>query len=416
MKSRPSNERSLASLATGRKKSFFAADLAEQAKTLRAEIKGKRLLVLGGAGSIGSNTIKALQTFAPKSLVVLDQNENALAELVRQMRSGSIPLTIDDFRTLPLDYGAPATRLLLESEKPFDLVLNFAAIKHVRSEKDVFSILQMFDTNIVKQARFMRWLGQYNPDADYFSVSTDKAANPVSFMGASKRMMEHVMFNETLGANIKGRITSARFANVAFSNGSLLQSFENRLARGEPLACPKDIKRYFVSLEESGQICALAALLGPKDTIMIPDLSPEEHLVPLKNIADNFLRHHGHEPNYYDGDDDAKAGLEADRASGKYPLILTPADTAGEKPYEEFVGTNESVADIGLKAMKGVPYLRNVEDRLFNSVLERIENHVLMAKASLGQDKDSLKALIGEVEPAFLKAHIDSKLNLDQRV
>ena len=235
----------------------------ESDAAIRKAVTGKRILAVGAAGSIGSNTVHTLAQYSPKTLHVIDQNENALAELVRELRSTPEPFTIEDFRTLPLDYGSAATRMFMEAEKPYDRILNFAAIKHVRTEKDPFSILQMFDTNIVKQARFRDWIARTSPNADYFSVSTDKAATPVSFMGATKRIMEHVMFVWSEGPQIKGKITSARFANVAYSNGSLLQAFEKRLAQNHPLACPVGIERYFVSLQESGHICTLASIIPP---------------------------------------------------------------------------------------------------------------------------------------------------------
>ncbi len=292
-------------IATGRSASLFDADMAASAGDMHARLKGARVLAIGAAGSIGASTVGLLADIPLAALHVVDQNENALAELVRQLRSRPVAISISDFRTLPLDFGTPAMRYLLDSERPYDLVLNFAAIKHVRSEKDAFSIMQMLDTNIVKQARFLGWIGQTSPQADYFSVSTDKAANPASFMGATKRIMEHVLFAQGLRGSLKGRVTSARFANVAFSNGSLLQSFENRLARNEPLAVPEGIERYFVSLEESGQICMLSALFAPGEHIAIPDLDPSLHQVPLRRVATQFLAHHGLAADIYTSETDA---------------------------------------------------------------------------------------------------------------
>jgi FlaA1/EpsC-like NDP-sugar epimerase len=408
-------ESPLSSVATGRDASMFAQDLQARSGEIAERVRGARILAVGAAGSIGSNTVQTLLGFRPAALHIVDQNENALAELVRQLRSAPGPLQVDDLRTLPLDYGSAATRQLMLAEGPYDRVLNFAAIKHVRSEKDGFSIMQMFDTNIVKQARFMGWLAESSPQADYFSVSTDKAANPVSFMGATKRIMEHVLFDPAYADPISGSINSARFANVAFSNGSLPQAWQNRLERGEPLACPKDIRRYFVSLEESGHICALASLFAPDGSIAIPDLDPVAHLRPLQDIAEAFLRRHGHEPALYDSEDEAKAAMDRDRSMGRWPLLLTPADTGGEKPYEEFVGDGESAIDIGLSALRAVRWAGLRHGGSISGLIERMAPVILGEPGEPAPDKEALKAMIGSIEPAFLTAHRDSALNLDQR-
>ncbi|MBR9824354.1 MAG: polysaccharide biosynthesis protein [Alphaproteobacteria bacterium] len=405
----------LFSIATGRDTSMFVDDLAGRSADLREQVAGSRILAVGAAGSIGSNTIRTLLRFKPKALHIIDQNENALAELVRELRSSPEPLDIEEFRTLPLDYGSAAMRSLLEGEGPYDRVLNFAAIKHVRSEKDAYSILQMFDTNIVKQARFLDWLSKYSPSADYFSVSTDKAANPVSFMGATKRIMEHVLFDPELSGAMNGAINSARFANVAFSNGSLLQGWERRMARREPMACPKGIRRYFVSLEESGHICALASVLAPNRTIAIPRLDPVQHLRPLQEIADAFARWHGFEPVHYDSEDEAKSALDTDAAQGRWPIIITPADTGGEKPYEEFVGAGEVSVEFDLEGLLGVKWAGLQHGGSMGELLAHVTPAVMGTAAAEACTKEALKTMIGSIEPAFLSAHIDSNRNLDQR-
>ncbi len=404
----------LSMTATGRDRSLFHADLAEADKAICAAVTGARILAIGAAGSIGSNTVHTLVKYAPKTLHVIDQNENALAELVRELRSSPEGLNVDDFRTLPLDYGSAATKLFMASEGPYDRILNFAAIKHVRSEKDTFSILQMLDTNIVKQARLRRWIAQTSPDADYFSVSTDKAANPVSFMGATKRIMEHVLFDNARNAGLTGKVTTARFANVAYSNGSLLQSFENRLLRNEPLACPLNIDRYFVSLQESGHICTLASIIPPHAHIAIPRLDPKEHLIPLQQVAEAFLTHHGLKPEYFEDERTACTSVAACKAKGKYPLLLTSANTAGEKPYEEFVGKRETTREIGLPNMLSVPYA-GLQHGSMRDILNRLSK-VVTGEDDAANSKDAIKAIIGSVEPDFLDSHIESKLNLDQRV
>jgi len=401
--------------ATGREKSLFQPDLEAVDQAIRQAVTGKRILAVGAAGSIGSNTVHTLAKYNPHTLHIIDQNENALAEIVRELRSSPTPFSVEDFRTLPLDYGSPAMKLFMEAGQPYDRILNFAAIKHVRSEKDTFSILQMLDTNIVKQHRFRDWIAQTSPHADYFSVSTDKAANPVSFMGATKRIMEHVLFDNAREIGLQGRVTTARFANVAYSNGSLLQAFEKRLARNEPIACPLGIERYFVSLEESGHICTLASIIPPHAHIAIPRLHPKDHLVPLQSVAEAFLAFHDLTPEYFDDEDAACGGVDEAKRKGKWPLLLTPANTAGEKPYEEFVGDRETTKEIDLSHMLSVPYAGlshggSVQELVNN--LEQIvrgENHDALSKSAI-------KTLIGRIEPDFMQSHIESNLNLDQRV
>ncbi|MFH1741486.1 MAG: polysaccharide biosynthesis protein, partial [bacterium] len=219
----------LSSLATGRSKDLFQDDFDANIDILAERVSGARVLVIGGAGSIGSSTVKILSRYRPRALHIVDQNENGLVELVRSLRSDVEPLRVEDFRTLPLDYGAPVMRQFLNDSGPYDMVLNFAALKHVRSEKDLFSLTQLLDTNIIKQMHFMGWLTAQNTHFDYFCVSTDKAARPVSMMGASKRVMEHLIFSDDIVQGFAAEVTSARFANVAFSDGSLLYGFQKRM-------------------------------------------------------------------------------------------------------------------------------------------------------------------------------------------
>lgn len=403
---------SISETATHRSKSFFAPDMVARDAAIRKAVTGKRILAVGAAGSIGSETVKVLASYAPAALHIIDQNENALAELVRQFRSKPGALKTADFRTLPLDYGSAAMRRLMQQEN-YDRILNFAAIKHVRSEKDVFSVLQMLDTNIVKQARFRDFIAETNPDANYFSVSTDKAANPVSFMGATKRIMEHVLFDGAREAGLTGKVTTARFANVAYSNGSLLQSFQNRLARGQALAAPEGIRRYFVSLKESGQICTLASIIPEHAHIAVPKLDPKEHLITLQSVGERFLAAHDLRPRIYDDEDEAIRAVESCRAKGEWPLLITPSNTAGEKPYEEFVGHDEVYSEMGLTGLGAVAY-RVPQTEV--SVPELVAKLADVVSGQTVADKDEVKAMIAQLEPRFLEDHIDSKSNLDQRV
>ncbi len=407
--------RSPASIATNRRTSFFAEDLKTNDSNLREIIKGKRVLAIGAAGSIGSSTVFRLCTYQPQAIHVVDQNENGLAEFVRIFRSSLASDLVDHVRTMPLDYGTSAMELLLANEGPYDIILNFAAIKHVRSEKDEYSIMQMLDTNIVKQARFMRWIGKYSKGARYFSVSTDKAANPSSFMGATKRIMEHIMFSEEFTGPIGGSVTSARFANVAFSNGSLLQSFENRFSRLEPIACPKNIRRYFVSLEESGEICTLASMMVEPGYIAVPRLDPKTCLVPLQGIAEKFIQYHGYEPSLFEDENEAKVNCAKEIAAGRWPLILTPSDTAGEKPYEEFIAEGENAERTRLKSIDAIKYSRQ-NQLIMSPLVEALERIVVGDANGENADKERIKSLIAELEPAFLMTHRVSSQNLDQRM
>lgn len=407
----------LAFIATGRENSIFSEDMRRFERQLRDKLKGKRVLAIGAAGSIGSSTISVIAGFEPSALHVIDQNENELAELVRTLRSSS-GFLVPDFRTLPLDFGSPAMRLFVHDQSPYDFVLNFAAIKHVRSEKDSFSMLQMFDTNLLKQARLLRWLGEVKFKGRYFSVSTDKAANPSSFMGASKRLMEHVMFSGEAVKDLGAEIVSARFANVAFSNGSLLQSFQRRIEQQQPLAAPIDTRRYFVSMEEAGHLCTLAAVCAPGQHIVVPKLSPDEHLVLLEDVAKAFLEHLKLKPVIFSDETNAVQAARSLGDSGSWPLLLTPLDTAGEKAYEEFVANGESAVDGGFSGLSIVKY-KGAANGSIGRLISNLED--LFAAASTPTspqqiDKDRLKELVATVEPSFLQTHRASEKTLDSRI
>ncbi len=397
-----------ADLATNRRESYFAADLARNDAVLRAAVAGRRFLVIGAAGSIGSSTLARLADYGPASLHAVDQDENALAELVRHLRSRPQRLSVPDFRALPLDYGGSIMRQWLASQPAYDGVLNFSAMKHVRSEKDAYSLLRILETNVIKLARFLSWLREYGHDRAFFSVSTDKAANPTSLMGASKRIMEHAMFSHIGNARA---VRSARFANVAFSNGSLLQAFLVRLERQQPLAAPRDTKRYFVSPRESGEICLLAALAIPSATIAVPALDPEKDLIELSGVAERLLLRRGLQPVHYDDEAAAVANVQAELARGRYPLLLTPLDTSGEKPYEEFVGAGESLVDLGnLSALRGVPYLPAAEGAL-DAFIAEIEAAMQAAEAL---SKADLVAAMARMVPQM--RHVETGKSLDNRV
>lgn len=318
--------------------SMFAGDLARHGDMLRAEIEGSKVCVIGGAGTIGSSFIKALLPFKPKTLVVVDINENGLAELTRDIRSTAGLYVPDDYRAYPFSFSDRIFEKIFREEKGFDIVANFSAHKHVRSEKDRYSVEALIENNVIKAKGLLELLTLY-PPKHFFCVSTDKAANPVNIMGASKRIMEDMIMSYS---NIF-KVTTARFANVAFSNGSLLDGFISRMMKKQPLSAPNDVRRYFVSPEESGQICLLACVVGKNREIFFPKLA-EEQMLTFSEICDCFLHKLGYEVCLCATDEDAKLfAAERDDEDKRYPVVYFKSDTTGEKDFEEFFVSGEDV-------------------------------------------------------------------------
>lgn len=406
----------LSSKIVGREESFFAEDLRNGAAELAEKIAGSRILFIGGAGSIGFQTLKTIAHFGPKVLHVVDHNENGLAELVRALRSSAEPLRVGELLTMPIDYGGDPFRLWLKSQpQPYDYVLNFAALKHVRSEKDPYSILAMLDTNVLKLARLSQELAGQGALKRLFCVSTDKAANPSSMMGATKRLMEHAMFSDTLDWPGDLAITSARFANVAFSNGSLLQSWQNRLALRQPMAVPEGCRRFFVALPESGHLCTLAGMLGENGNIMVPALDPEDHLMLLQDVVGWFLEAQGFMPHFTRDEAEAVTLVEELAGQGKWPVLLTPLDTAGEKPYEEFVGAKETVHPTRFTSLRRVPYLPPANPQSFPALLDQL-GRIMSSEGNESVTIPALKDAIAGVEEDFARTHVVSTKSLDQRI
>ena len=340
---------------TKRPVSMFASDIEANKEILTREIKGKKVCVIGGAGSIGSSFIKAVLRFEPKSVVVIDLNENGLAELVRDVRSTNGLYVPGEFRCYTLNFADPIFERIFREERGFDIVANFSAHKHVRSEKDKYSVQALIENNDIKAKKLMDLLTEF-PPKHFFCVSTDKAANPVNIMGASKRIMEDLV----MAYNKYFKVTTARFANVAFSNGSLPDGWIHRLQKRQPLAAPCDVKRYFVSPEESGQICMLACILGRPGEVFFPKLG-EEQMLTFSSICDDFVKANGLEKEECQSDAEAKekavaldSSLFTQHSSHvKYPVVYFASDTTGEKAYEEFYVPGEKI-DMNRFASLGV--------------------------------------------------------------
>ena len=354
---------------TLRSTSMFLSDIELNKEILREEIEGKSLLVIGGAGSIGSSFIRAMLPFKPSRLVVIDLSENGLVELTRDLRSSHGVIVPIDYRTYTLDFSNPLFERIFREENGFDIVANFSAHKHVRSERDRYSVEALIENNVLKAKKILDLLVEY-PPKHFFCVSTDKAANPVNIMGASKRIMEDMIMAYTPFF----KVTTARFANVAFSNGSLLASFIDRIMKHQPLVAPKDVKRYFVSPEESGQICMLACILGHNGEIFFPKLH-EGQMMTFSLICDKFLDTLGYEKRECDSDEEAKVfASEMPEGSLSYPVVYFESDTSGEKDFEEFYVPGEQV---NMERFRSLGVIEDVSKRSVKELdvfLEELEN------------------------------------------
>lgn len=389
---------------TKRSQSMFLNDIENNREKLIEKIEGKSVLVIGGAGSIGSSFIKAILPFKPATLVVADYNENALAELTRDLRSTKGMYVPKDYVPYPVDFASPVFKKMFRFRKGFDIVGNFSAHKHVRSEKDIYSVEALMQNNVLHAKTLLDLLSEFPPE-EYFCVSTDKAANPVNIMGASKRIMEDVIFTYS----DKFPVKTARFANVAFSNGSLPAGFISRLQKLQPISAPSDVKRYFVSPEESGQICMLACMLGDNREIFFPRLE-EEQMMTFDKIATAFLHENGFKILECTSDQEAiDRSEELKNGSLLYPVHYSCSNTSGEKAYEEFYTKEESVDWNRLKALgvvtgKEIPDKKKVEE-LFNKL-----NAIFGGETS----KEEVVRIIKEYLPNF--EHIETGRSLDSKM
>jgi len=398
-------DRFISDSVTFRDVSMFAADIEDNKAILSQEIKDKKLCVIGGAGSIGSSFIKAMLRFEPQSVVVVDLNENGLAELVRDIRSMSGLYVPKTFRCYTLNFADPIFERIFRDEKGFDIVANFSAHKHVRSEKDRYSVQALIENNDIKAKRLMDLLMEY-PPKHFFCVSTDKAANPVNIMGASKRIMEDLV----MAYNPFFKVTTARFANVAFSNGSLPDGWLHRIQKRQPLVAPNDVKRYFVSPEESGQICMLACILGRPGEVFFPKLR-EEQMLTFSAICDDFVKAEGFEKKDCFSDDEARryAGTMDDN-SLQYPVFYFRSDTTGEKSYEEFYVPGEKLDLNRFQALGVIEQSRRHNLDEVNDLFEELERIFSQDDFTKAQVVHALQMFIPNFE------HAETGKNLDQKM
>lgn len=390
---------------TKREKSMFAGDLEANKDVLSREIRGKRACVIGGAGSIGASFIKALLRFEPKQLIVVDLNENGLVELTRDLRSSADIKVPEDYRTYTLDFASPIFERIFSEENGFDIVANFSAHKHVRSERDKYSVQALIENNDIKAKKLMDLMMEHKP-SHFFCVSTDKAANPVNIMGASKRILEDLIMAYSGEFNI----TTARFANVAFSNGSLPDGWIHRLQKRQPLAAPNDVKRYFVSLEESGQICLLACVLGKSGEIFFPKLG-EGQMLRFSDICDDFVRENGLQKHLCATDEEAKnLASSFSSLNDDYPVVYTGSNTTGEKAYEEFFIEGE---DLNMNRFQSLGVIEKTTRRSMKDVMSLFEEFAgIFAQPNF--TKSEVVAAIERFLPNF--EHEEKGMNLDQKM
>ena len=398
---------------TKRERSLLEADFARYDNELHARIDGKCVLVIGGAGSIGSHCIKALLRFDVASLCVVDINENGLTELVRDLRSAGVYRIPKDFITYPVSFGDRVFEKLFKAHGPFDIVANFAAHKHVRSEKDIFSIEAMIENNVLR-ARGLLDLLLEAPPQHFFCVSTDKAANPVNIMGASKKLMEEMIMAYSGRLPIK----TARFANVAFSNGSLPLGFLERLFKRQPWSCPLGIRRFFVSPQESGELCLMASIMGESGDIVFPKLDEKRDMIPFDQVAIDLLHALGMEADVCRSEEEAREkmeGLKGQPGVGrggqiKWPVYFFESDTSGEKTFEEFYTPGE---ELDLERFVNLGVVKNAKRRDLKEIDQIFEN-----VRALFESKDVTKAKVVEVLKDYLPnfAHIETGKGLDQKM
>jgi len=375
----------------GRDHKLFFDDINKYNQLLYNIIPSSSFLVLGGAGSIGQAVTKEVFKRNPKKLHVVDISENNMVELVRDIRS-SFGYIEGDFQTFALDIGSIEYDAFIKADGQYDYVLNLSALKHVRSEKDPFTLMRMIDVNIFNTDKTLQQSIENNTKK-YFCVSTDKAANPVNMMGASKRIMEMFLMRKSLQINI----STARFANVAFSDGSLLHGFNQRIEKRQPIVAPNDIKRYFVTPQESGELCLMSCIFGENRDIFFPKLSEDLHLISFADIAVKYLQDKGYQPYLCKDEDEARALMSTLPNQGQWPCLFTESDTTGEKDFEEFFSDNET---LDMHRFNNLGVIKN--DANFNeALLNEFETNINTLKSQLTWEKEQIVKLFFKMIPDF---------------
>ncbi len=388
----------------GRDEKLFNYDITTNNKTLKKIILSSSFLVIGGAGSIGQAVTKEIFKRNPKKLHVVDISENNMVELVRDLRS-SFGYIDGEFATFALDIGSIEYDAFIQADGQYDYILNLSALKHVRSEKDPFTLMRMIETNIFNTDKTIKQAIE-NKTKKYFCVSTDKAANPVNMMGASKRIME--MFVHRNSENIN--VSMARFANVAFSDGSLLHGFNQRIQKQQPIVAPNDIKRYFVTPQESGELCLMSCIFEENRDIFFPKLSENLHLISFADIAVKYLEDLGYEPYLCKDEDEARELVETLPSKGKWPCLFTASDTTGEKDFEEFFTDNET---LDMDRFSNLGVIKN--DAIYDEEkLNHFENRMKSFKQNLSWSKGDIVKEFFTMIPDF--GHKETGKYLDQKM
>ena len=375
----------------GRNKQLFEEDIYDYNQVLNEIVESSSFLVIGGAGSIGQAVSKEIFKRRPKKLHVVDISENNTVELVRDIRS-SYGYINGDFQTFALDVGSLEYDAFCKVNRRYDYVLNLSALKHVRSEKDPFTLMRMIDVNIFNTDKTVKW-EIANGSKKYFCVSTDKAANPVNLMGASKRIMEMFLMRRSQEMNI----STARFANVAFSDGSLLHGFNQRIQKRQPIVAPNDIKRYFVTPQESGELCLMSAIFGENRDIFFPKLTESLHLVTFADIAIRYLEQKGYEPYLCNSEDEARELIHILPQQKKWPCLFTESDTTGEKDFEEFFTANET---LDMNRFVNLGIIKN-ELNAEENKLQLFEKTISKMKENLSWNKAEIVDLFNDMIPNF---------------
>lgn len=388
----------------GREKEIFTEDISNKEQELTKIVSQSSFLVIGGAGSIGQAVTKEIFKRNPLKLHVVDISENNMVELVRDLRS-SFGYIDGDFQTFALDIGSFEYDAFIESDGKYDYVLNLSALKHVRSEKDPFTLMRMIDVNVFNTEKTVKQAIEKG-SKKYFCVSTDKAANPVNMMGASKRIMEMYLMN----LSQKITISTARFANVAFSDGSLLHGFNQRIQKIQPIVAPNDIKRYFVTPKESGELCLMSCIFGENRDVFFPKLNQDLHLITFADIAVKYLEELGYQPYLCASEEEARQMMATLPKQGKWPCLFTSSDTTGEKDFEEFF-TDKEVLDMNRFENFGI--IKNEEDFITDKI-DLFTDTISEFKKSKRWNKEQLVDLFFKMIPDF--GHKETGKYLDSKM